>query len=390
MKLAIVVSHPIQTFCPLYRRLAAEPNLDLRVFFASRAGVDGYYDPGFNQHIQWSRNLLDGFQSEFLPGAAGKKLAGPIDAIELGARLEVFDPDAVQFYGFYHGLSRRSLLWALWRRRCSLLVSDSTLRTPRTRSHRLRKVLTVPPALALVDACLTVGDSNEAYYRHYGAPRRKLFRSPLPVDEDSLTEAIQRRGQLRKEIRDSLGISLNALVVLVVSKLTAKKAPRHAIEALAGLVGSGSPDLQLVFAGAGAEQATLQALANHELAGRVHFPGFVRVNRLPAFYVASDILLHPSAEDAHPLATSEAVFCGLPVIVSDRVGSVGPTDDVRPGENGVEYPFGNIGELRDAIRLLMDSQRREAFGSKSLAIGRSRGLAASVDGYSESAQDDGP
>jgi glycosyltransferase involved in cell wall biosynthesis len=105
------------------------------------------------------------------------------------------------------------------------------------------------------------------------------------------------------------------------------------------------------------------------------------VDRLPAFYVAADILLHPSAVDAHPLATSEGVYCGLPAVVSDRVGSVGPSDDVRPGENGLAYPYGDIEALEEALRALLPPSQRNSFSAKSREIGRSRSLEASAQGF---------
>jgi hypothetical protein len=48
-KLAILNSHPIQYFVPLYRRLAAEPDLDVTVYFCSRVGLEEAYDPGFGR-----------------------------------------------------------------------------------------------------------------------------------------------------------------------------------------------------------------------------------------------------------------------------------------------------------------------------------------------------
>ena len=40
IRLAIVVSHPIQHFCPMYRSIAADPRVDLLVIFAEERGRD--------------------------------------------------------------------------------------------------------------------------------------------------------------------------------------------------------------------------------------------------------------------------------------------------------------------------------------------------------------
>jgi glycosyltransferase involved in cell wall biosynthesis len=114
----------------------------------------------------------------------------------------------------------------------------------------------------------------------------------------------------------------------------------------------------------------------------VKFAGFVAVEDLPGYYCGADMLIHPSSQDPHPLATSEAVFCGLPIIASDRVGSIGPTDDVRLGINGLEYPFGDTEALAGHIQYLCGHlEERERMSRKSLEIGRQRTLKVSAEGF---------
>ena len=50
-----------------------------------------------------------------------------------------------------------------------------------------------------------------------------------------------------------------------------------------------------------------------------------------------------------PVAISEAVYMGCPVVLSDRCGSYGPTDDVQVGRNGSVFPCGNVRALAAAI-----------------------------------------
>src|ERR1700683_1961936 len=68
IRLAYVVSHPIQYQAPLLRRIAQEPDVDLTVFFCSNRSVIGYADKGFGGvHIKWDTPLLHGYRYEFLP-----------------------------------------------------------------------------------------------------------------------------------------------------------------------------------------------------------------------------------------------------------------------------------------------------------------------------------
>ncbi len=46
---------------------------------------------------------------------------------------------------------------------------------------------------------------------------------------------------------------------------------------------------------------------------------------------------------------------GLPIVVSDRCGSYGTDDDVRPGVNGLVYPCGDTDALRRQLSWLQDN-----------------------------------
>lgn len=383
-RVAIVVSHPIQHFCPLYRALSADGRVQLKVLFGSTAGARPYFDKDFNREVRWQSDLLDGFEHEFLPGAEGvTDLTRSIENRALDQRLESYDPEVVVAYGFFHGISRAAYRWGRRRGRRVLSIADSELRSSRGLLTRLRKRLTVPYLLRQVDGFLTVGDCNEAYYQHYGATAAQLFRSPFPIDAHALDAVLADRTANRTRVRQELGAAEGDCLALVVGKVTARKCPDHAVAALAwALERPGGRDLRLVVAGDGPALPGLESMARRVGHGRVYLAGFVDVARLPAYYVAADLLVHPSSQDPHPLVLSEAICAGLPCVVSDRVGSVGPTDDVRPGENGLEYPFGSIEELgRCMVALAEDPVRRVAMGRRSTEIGAQRRMHASVDGF---------
>ena len=66
VRLAYLVSHPIQYQAPLLRRIALEPDIDLTVLFGSDFSVRGYKDRGFGVEVAWDTPLLEGYRSEFL------------------------------------------------------------------------------------------------------------------------------------------------------------------------------------------------------------------------------------------------------------------------------------------------------------------------------------
>src|ERR1700728_87736 len=67
VRLAYLVSHPIQYQAPLLRRIAQEPDIDLTVLFGSDFSLRGYQDEGFGVDVKWDVPLLGGYHHEFLP-----------------------------------------------------------------------------------------------------------------------------------------------------------------------------------------------------------------------------------------------------------------------------------------------------------------------------------
>ena len=86
----------------------------------------------------------------------------------------------------------------------------------------------------------------------------------------------------------------------------------------------------------------------------VRFVGFVKYSELPSVYASSDLLVHPAEHEPYGLPVNEAMVCGVPAIVSDRVGA--GLDLVRHGETGFVYPCGDVEQL---AKLLGEALRPE-------------------------------
>ena len=113
----------------------------------------------------------------------------------------------------------------------------------------------------------------------------------------------------------------------------------------------------------------------------VTMAGFVNVDRLPRYYCTADTLAHPSELDQHPLVCSEAPAVGLPMILSDAVGAIGPTDVARIGENAICYPCGDVASLARAIlQISGDAALHRQMSAASMRIYDDCNMAASIAG----------
>ena len=369
-RVAVVVSHPIQYFCPQYASHARLAGVELRVFFASRHGLDAYHDRNFGRSVRWQGLTLD-FPHEFLPGAANRAVTATIDAPAVGERLAAFGPRVLVVHGYGQRLARRALAWA---RRSGVPVamfSDSELRQRRPWIRRALKALVLPPLLRRVDRFLTASAANEAYLRRYGVPDERFVRCPYPLDVRSLDRPVAARESARAAIRREHGIPDDHHVLLMVGKLAPWKRQRDLIAAAARLERTPAGDVTVLLAGSGVEEPALRALAGRPGAGRVVFAGFVQPRLLGRYYCAADVCVHCAEREPYGVAVAEAAYVGLPLVVADRCGAQGPTDAAQPGVNACVYPSGDIPALAAALeRLLASPERRAAMGRASRRIGQ--------------------
>jgi glycosyltransferase involved in cell wall biosynthesis len=378
IRLAVVVSHPIQHFVSFYRAIAATPGVDLRVIFGSRLGLKAYFDREMNTTLSWKMDLLSGYPHLFLPKAdeateSGRSLNDPA----LGPALDEFAPDAVLIYGYRHVNSLRALAWCRANRVPAIMIGDSEGKQKRAFWKEAGKRLVLPLLFRQFRAFLTVGDENELYYRRYGVPRDRLFRSPFTIDEESFRAAIGDREAARLRVRKAYGLPDDAFLALFVGKLSDRKRPADLLAAVKSL--GGQSPVHAIFAGAGPLLEELQGQASESPNCRLL--GFINLDELPSLFVASDVLVHPSSADPHPLVCSEAAISGLPMILSDRIGAVGPTDVARPGENALVYPCGNVEALATRLRTVSsDLQLHRRMAAESSRIFSEVDLHSSIDG----------
>ena len=99
-KLAVCTTHPIQYQAPVWRCLAQEEGIELKVFFASDFSVRGYKDREFGVRFKWDQPLTEGYEYIFL-GSDVKGGFFSMGGKRLRLPLEEFQPDVGLVCGYY-------------------------------------------------------------------------------------------------------------------------------------------------------------------------------------------------------------------------------------------------------------------------------------------------
>lgn len=372
IRLAYLVSHPIQYQAPLLRRIAAEPDIALTVFFCSDHSVRRHRDEGFGRTIEWDVPLLEGYEHVFLPGLAKHGPPGVFRPINRGlARaLKTGEYDVLWVHGhmrLYHLVS----MVRAWLQGRIVLNRDEGWASSARRGP-IKTALKRPLFAALRRVChgwLVIGAANRDWYLANGMAPERLFLMPYAVDNDAFRDRAAAAAAGRDALRAELGLEPGRPVVLFAAKFLARKRPADLLAAFAkSAADPAARRPYLVLAGDGAEREALHRQARTlGIEPLVRFAGFRNQSVLPRFYDLCDVFVLPSELEPWGLAVNEVMNAGRAVIVSDQVGAA--ADLVKDGKNGFVFPAGDVAALSDALRrVLSDPERCRAMGERSREI----------------------
>lgn len=351
--LAVISSHPIQYYGPLFRTLAKR--VDLHVFFAHRATPSDQARAGFGTAFDWDLDLTSGYSHTFLSNQArrpGTDHFWGCDTPEIGDQLRRRKFDSLLVLGWHLKAYLQGVKAARQLGLPMLVRGDSHLDTPRSGPKRMAKALIYPPFLRVFAAALYVGVRSRAYYEYYGFPESRMFFSPHCVDTTRFTNKATLSA--RAQIRSSLGIDHDTKVVLFAGKLVPFKRPLDVIAAAAVLQARGRRIAVMV---AGAGELRMQVEQTAAASGiPLYMLGFCNQSAMPAAYAAADCLVLPSdARETWGLVANEALACGRPIVVSQACGCA---PDLADGVAGKSFRQGDVPALADALDATINSPPR--------------------------------
>lgn len=375
VKLAYLVSHPIQYQAPLLRQIAQEPDIELTVLFGSDFSVRGYKDEGFGGvGVKWDIPLVDGYRHEFLPvlrDDATVSIARPLNYGIFQRLRGTKDKPAFDVL-WVHGYSTVNALHGMLAAKALgipvLLRAESWLRDrERSGPKLLAKRLFFKLLSQFIDGVLPIGTLNSAYWRYYLGEDFPQFLMPYAVDNEYFQRRSEEARQRRKELQTELNLDPSRPVILFASKLQSRKRCEDLLEAYRNLsLGPGiEPHPYLVIVGDGEERAALERQAAETGFSGIRFCGFRNQSELPRFFDLATVFVLPSRHEPWGLIVNEVMNAGRAIIVSDDVGC--QPDLITDGVEGCVFPVGDVEALTTALRrVLATPETADEMGQRGL------------------------
>ncbi len=355
-RLAIIVSHPIQYYAPLYQRLASRADLLVKIFFTWHSGQTAVEDRGFKMPIVWDIPLTQGYDFELVPNLSSEPGTHHFRGLRnpsLVEQVKAWGPDAIQVTG-----------WA-WQSHLLALRAFSKIGTPtlfRGDSHLLDarqqgghwrfKRAILKRVFSWPTGFLVVGAANRVYYETFGVEANRLFPCPHSIDVTRFAKPAGRHEQEARMWRRDLQIPDEKCVLLFSGKFEHRKQPIELMRTVQSVLDS---SCLLIMVGGGELGAAVNALAASDPA-RFRVLPFQNQSRMPVVYRLGDLFILPSDfGETWGLAVNEALACGRPVLVSDRVGCA---YDVVDQSCGRVFSWAEPSSLPRMLREMTGNQNR--------------------------------
>ncbi|WP_442590252.1 glycosyltransferase family 4 protein [Pedobacter sp. AW31-3R] len=382
-KLAIISTHPIQYYAPLFKLLQAERELTIKVFYTLGEEAGKRFDQGFGKAIEWDIPLLDGYSYAWVQNVASDKgshhFLGIINPGLIGA-IEDWQPDALLVYGWAN-YSHLKVLRHFKHKLPVFFRGDSTLLGSSGKLKSFFRKMVLKWVYSHTDYALYVGMRNKAYFSAFGLKEKQLIFAPHAIDNLRFS---QKRAVEVKDFRSRLRLSDHDILLVFAGKFEQNKDPlllltsflqiwpeadqqtlelhqeqqlQYALQVPAETTGQNIPqqhaEVHLLFVGNGALEQQLKSAASAH--SRIHFLDFQNQQMMPVIYQSCDLFCLPSVSETWGLAVNEAMACSTAVLVSDQVGCA--ADLLKDGINGAVFKAKSANNLRETLVALVQQGR---------------------------------
>lgn len=333
-------------------KFAQIKNIELTVYYTNKES-DGR---------KWERKKSTKFKEVNLNGI---RISNTYGYFNFGLREIIKDNDILILGGYEQPtMIFISLLCRLMNKKYILLFDGiSTNRLEDNENKIKKKIKNI--VIKSSSAIMANGTVGKRYFEElYNYPSNKIYNQYLTVDGSLIKDLSRKRSEYRELYRERLGIKRTDKVLIYSGRLISIKNVESIIKAVSSL---NRKDIVLLFTGGGPLEERLKQLAK-ELNVKLIVTGFIEnQERLFKHYFAGDALILPtSVYEVWGLVVNEAMYAGLPVLVSNICGC--SLDLVEEGRNGYTFNPNSIDQISKSIDKLLYKDDIKFMGEQSKKI----------------------
>lgn len=357
IRLAIIATHPIQYYVPLYREIFSRPGVSGEVLFASRHGIEGdSFDPEFAEKFSWDVNLTDGFPHRYLNVFCkfGRSSANAIQWLtSVSSELSPDRYDIALIPGYRPLFEFQAIMSAVSGDLPIMLRPEGYDRAvqnggiaPMMKERYLRWLY------GKINVYLSIGNRSSRHFLAYGGSAERIVSAPYCVDNDVFRRGYTNGGAGREQLRRELKIPVDGFVIAFCGKMIDRKRPLVLAQAVAR--SRYKHKIFILWIGSGPLLNETKARCEADNLNTI-FTGFVNQSQIGQYYSLADLHVLPSVEETWGLVVNETMNYGLPQIVTS--GSGCGDDLINRRGTGFIVPIDDIDELRSKIDWMIENPK---------------------------------
>jgi glycosyltransferase involved in cell wall biosynthesis len=343
-RVTVVSPEPTPYRAPLFDAISERPEIDLTVIYAAEtvAGRTWTVEP---------RHRAVFLRGARVPGASRILRHDYPVTPGVMSTLSRTRPECVVVSGWSTFASQAALVWCRARRVPYVLIVESHDEGHRARWREAVKGTVVPSIVRRAAGVLVTGTLARRSMLARGARPENVHVFANTIDVEAWQARAAELAPRREELRAGFGLRPENVVVLCV----ARRVPEKGIDTLEEAVDALDGELRLLVVSDLPHDRVIEA------------------------YVAADVFALLSRHEPWGVVVNEAAACGLPLVLSDRVGAA--PDLLRDGENGFLVPVDDASAAAAALEKLSDPEVRRRMGERSAEIARGWGYGPSVESF---------
>lgn len=202
----------------------------------------------------------------------------------------------------------------------------------------LRKIM-----LSKFDGFCVPGEMARRFVEKYNKNKKK-YNLPNLVDYNYYTRAFSERSSKKQVLREKYNLNLTDIICLIPARLAPVKGILEFLSIFKDV--KSHKKVKIIIAGTGELEKNILNYCKRENLN-VKLVGSKSQEEMLELYTLVDCLVLPSLSDPNPLSCIEALWSGLPLIVSNKVGN--HLETVKEGKNGFVFSYENREETINKI-----------------------------------------
>ena len=193
------------------------------------------------------------------------------------------------------------------------------------------------------------GEMSRNFIEKYAGSHSDMRFVPNLIEEEKYYQAAEITAEEKIRLREKYHIAEDRIIFLCPARLIEVKGIDKVIPLIAKC--RNHEKVTIVVAGDGELRNTIAEMAGRERLD-VRLLGFQGQEEMIELYGFCDFFLLPSISDANPLTCIEALWAGMPLLISEHCGNY--PEVIRNGQNGYVFSYKNskraIEDMEEMIR----------------------------------------